>query len=74
MSQRARRCQGGGSDAADLKAGFGAETALLLRKLNLNSLDEAEETAAVEQIHRCIDEAAEIGAARLAFLSGPRPR
>ena len=60
-------------EAAHIKVGHGGQTALLLQKLNLNSLDEAERTRAVDQVYRSIDEAAEVGAERVAILSGPDP-
>jgi sugar phosphate isomerase/epimerase len=46
---------------------------LLLQKLNLNSLDEPECRKAVEQLCRSVDEAAEMGAQRVVFLSGLDP-
>ena len=60
-------------DSAHLQVGHAAQSALLIQKLNLNSLDEQERMRAVEQLMRSIDEAAETGATRLAFLSGPDP-
>lgn len=60
-------------ETAHIKAGHGAQSALLLQKLNLNSLDEAERQRAVEQLYRSIDEAAEMGAQRVGFLSGADP-
>ncbi len=60
-------------EAAHLKVGFGAQSSLLLQKLNVNSLDDAERRRAVDQLKRCVDEAAELGAQRLAFLSGRDP-
>jgi sugar phosphate isomerase/epimerase len=59
--------------AAHIKVGFGAQSSLLLQKLNVNSLDEAERRRAVDQLKKGIDEAAELGAQRLAFLSGRDP-
>ena len=56
-----------------IQVGFGAQPAVLMGKLNPNSLDEAERKAAVEGLKARIDEAAEIGARRLAFLSGKDP-
>jgi sugar phosphate isomerase/epimerase len=50
-----------------------AGSALLLQKLNLNSLDEAERMKAVEQFCRNVDEAAEVGAKRVGFVSGTDP-
>jgi len=60
-------------ETAHLQVGHGGQSALLMQKLNLSNLDEAQRTRAVEQVYRSIDEAAEIGAKRLAFLSGADP-
>jgi sugar phosphate isomerase/epimerase len=60
-------------ESAHLKVGHGGQSALLLQKLNLNSLDEGERQKAVAQVYRSIDEAAELGAQRVAVLSGPDP-
>jgi sugar phosphate isomerase/epimerase len=60
-------------EAAHIKVGHGAQSALLIRKLNLNSLDEDERRSAVEQLFLNVDEAAELGAQRMAFLSGKDP-
>jgi sugar phosphate isomerase/epimerase len=57
-------------NAAHIRVGFGAQSALLLQKLNLNSLDEAERKKALDQLMQCVDEAEEMGAQRIAFLSG----
>lgn len=56
-----------------IKVGYGAQSALLLGKHNLNSLDDAERTAAINQLKANIDEAAEMGAKRVGFLSGKDP-
>lgn len=50
-----------------------AGPSLLQQKLNLNSLSEAERLKAVEQLCHNVDEAAEVGAKRVAFLSGVDP-
>ena len=60
-------------DTAHIKVGYGGQSALLLQKLNLNALDEAERQRAVDQVLRSIDEAAQLGAQRVAVLSGPDP-
>jgi len=60
-------------DVAHIKVGHAAQSALLVQKLNVNSLDEAERMRAVEQLYRNVDEAAEMGAQRVAFLSGADP-
>ncbi len=56
-----------------LQVGFGGQPTLLMQKLNLNSLDEAERGKAVAQMKANIDEAVEVGARRVAFLSGKDP-
>jgi sugar phosphate isomerase/epimerase len=60
-------------DAAHIRVGFGGQSSLLLQKLNLNSFDEAERRAAIDQMKANIDEAVEMGARRVAFLSGKDP-
>jgi sugar phosphate isomerase/epimerase len=60
-------------EAAHLKVAFGAQPAVLLGKLNPNSLDETERQSAVDALTSRIDEAAELGARRIAFLSGKDP-
>ena len=60
-------------EAAHIKVGYGAQSSLLMQKLNVNSLDEAERKRAVDQLKKGVDEAAELGAKRLAFLSGRDP-
>ena len=59
-------------DAA-FTVGFGAQPILLINKLNLNALDEAERKKAVEAINKAVDEAYEWEAIGLAVLSGPDP-
>ncbi len=56
-----------------LAVGFGAQSALLTTKSNLNALDEPTRRKAVEVVHGCIDQAAALGAKRVAVLSGPYP-
>jgi sugar phosphate isomerase/epimerase len=60
-------------DTAHIQVGHGGQSALLLQKLNLNSLDDAERMKAVKQLQSSVDEAAEMGAQRVAFLSGVDP-
>ena len=60
-------------ETAHIQVGHAAQSALLIQKLNLNSLDEAQRMCAVEQLFRSVDEAAEMGAKRIAFLSGADP-
>jgi sugar phosphate isomerase/epimerase len=56
-----------------MTVGFGAQPFLLTTGLDLNSLDDAHRKKAVDQIKRAVDEAYEIGAQRIAFLSGKDP-
>jgi sugar phosphate isomerase/epimerase len=60
-------------DASHVQVGYGAQPAVLMGKLNPNSLDEAERARAVVELEARIDEAASIGARRMAFLSGKDP-
>jgi sugar phosphate isomerase/epimerase len=52
---------------------FGAHPIILGHKLNLNSLDQAEQKKARESLEPYIDQAAELGARRFVLLSGPDP-
>lgn len=52
---------------------YGAQPVLLSQKLDLNSLNDSERGRAVNQVKLCVDEASELGADRLALLSGPDP-
>ncbi len=56
-----------------LKIAHGAQSSLLLQGLNLNSLNDIERNRAVEQLKSNVDEAVEMGAQRVAFLSGRDP-
>lgn len=58
---------------AHIGIGFGAQPAVLMGKLNPNSLDEPERRHAVQVLKARLDEAAEVGARRMAFLSGKDP-
>jgi len=60
-------------DHAHVKIGYGAQSSLLLQGLNLNSLDDGERGKAVAQLKANVDEAAEVGAKRVGFLSGKDP-
>src|SRR4030066_873757 len=60
-------------ETSRLKVGYGAQPAVLTGKLNPNSLDESERRHAVSELKPRIDEAAEVGARRMAFLSGKDP-
>lgn len=61
------------SEQSGLKLGFGAQPALLMTGYSLNDLEEVERLKAVDAIKACIDEAEEMGCARVAFLTGPDP-
>lgn len=56
-----------------LSVGFGAQSALLVTKSNLNALEADDRRKAVALVEGCIDQAAELGAGRVAVLSGPYP-
>ncbi|MGB9620197.1 MAG: sugar phosphate isomerase/epimerase family protein [Armatimonadota bacterium] len=60
-------------EQAGMKCAFGAQPTLLTQKLNLNDPDEDGRRKAVAQIKESIDEAVELGAVGLAFLSGRDP-
>ena len=52
---------------------YGSQPVQLVNKLNLNSADPAERSKALEMCKSCVDEAYEIGAIGVAFLSGADP-
>ncbi len=60
-------------ESSHIQVGYGAQPVVLIGKLNPNSMDEAERVNAVTELKACIDEASEIGARRMAFLSGKDP-
>lgn len=60
-------------EQSGMKCAFGAQPTLLTQKLNLNDPDEAGRKKAVDQIKACVDEAYELDATGLAFLSGADP-
>lgn len=60
-------------EVSHLTVAYGAQPRLLVKKLNLNSLDEAERKEAVNEVKAGVDEAYEIGAKGLVFLSGKDP-
>ncbi|MDD5014422.1 MAG: TIM barrel protein [Atribacterota bacterium] len=60
-------------EVSHLAVAYGAQPRLLVKKLNLNSLNEIERQEAVDEIKAGVDEAYEIGAKSLAFLSGTDP-
>ncbi len=58
---------------AQLQVAFGAHPAILSQQLNLNSLEDSERLAALQQMRGLMDQAAELGAGRFVFLSGRDP-
>ena len=52
---------------------YGAQPVQLSNKLDLNSLNDEERMKAVNEIKKCIDEAAYLGTKGVAVLSGPHP-
>ena len=60
-------------EVSHLTVAYGAHPALLSQKLDLNSLDPEMRSRAVAQMKECVEEAAELGARRMALLSGPDP-
>ncbi len=60
-------------EMSHLTVAYGAQPRLLINNLNLNSFNEEERKMAVREIKAGVDEAYEIGAKSLAFLSGEDP-
>lgn len=60
-------------EMSHLTVAYGAQPRLLVNKLNLNSFNEAERQEAVDEVKAGVEEAYEIGAKSLAFLSGEDP-
>ncbi|MGH0052244.1 MAG: sugar phosphate isomerase/epimerase family protein, partial [Sphaerochaetaceae bacterium] len=58
-------------ETSHISVTFGAQPCLLSTKMNINDLSAENRMKAVQQLKRNIDEAYEIGATSLAFLSGP---
>ncbi|HEV2356583.1 MAG TPA: TIM barrel protein [bacterium] len=58
---------------AHLDVVFGAQSALLTTKSDLNAADEKARQSAVALVRGCIDQAVDLGARRVAVLSGPYP-
>ncbi len=59
--------------SSHMEVGFGAQPLLLTTKLDINSADEEERQKAIAQIKMGVDQAYDVGASRLAFLSGKDP-
>lgn len=68
-----RRAVKGVLETGHLVYTFGAQPAVLTQKLDLNSRAPEARARAVTELKARIDEAHEVGAKRLAFLSGPDP-
>nr|WP_321262231.1 TIM barrel protein [uncultured Sphaerochaeta sp.] len=58
-------------EVSHLSVTFGAQPCLLSQKMNINDLDEQKRMKALQQLKDNVDEAYEMGATALAFLSGP---
>lgn len=56
-----------------LTVAYGAQPRLLLKGLDLNSLEERKRTEAIREVKAGVDEAYELGGKALAFLSGKDP-
>ncbi|HUX56929.1 MAG TPA: sugar phosphate isomerase/epimerase family protein [Bacteroidales bacterium] len=60
-------------ESSHVVSAYGAQPVLLSNKLNLNSLIEEERKKAVDEIKKCIEEAAFLGTKGVAVLSGLHP-
>jgi sugar phosphate isomerase/epimerase len=60
-------------ESSHMVSAYGAQPVLLSNKLNINSLVEEDRIRAVDEIKKCIDEAAFLGTKGVAVLSGPHP-
>ena len=60
-------------EVSHLTIAYGAQPRLLINNLNINSFDEEERKKAVGEVKAGVDEAYEMGAKALAFLSGKDP-
>ena len=58
---------------AHVKVGFGGQPIVLANKLNPNSPDVEERNRAARMLREAVHQAVELGAERMALLSGPRP-
>ena len=59
--------------ASKVTVAYGSQPVQLANNLNLNSFNDQERSNAVERCLACVDEAVEIGAVGIAFLSGSHP-
>lgn len=60
-------------ETSHMVVAYGAQPTLLVNKLDINSLDEEERKKAIQQLKDDVDEAYELRAKGLAFLSGKDP-
>jgi len=60
-------------ETTQIQVGFGAQPVVLMGGLNPSSVEESQRRLAVRELMACVDEASELGAHRLAFLSGKDP-
>jgi sugar phosphate isomerase/epimerase len=60
-------------ESSHMVSAYGAQPVLLSNKLNINSLIEDDRMKAVDEVKKCIDEAAYLGTKGVAVLSGPHP-
>ena len=60
-------------EASHLAVAYGAQPRLLVNKLDINSFEEEERKNAIQQVKEGVDEAYELGAKGLGFLSGKDP-
>lgn len=60
-------------ESSKITVTYGGQAVELVNKLNLNSFDHSERNKALEMCKACVDEAVEMGAQGVAFLSGPDP-
>ena len=60
-------------ESSKMTVTYGSQPVQLVNKLNLNSFDTGDRALALERCKACIDEAVEMNALGVAFLSGPDP-
>jgi sugar phosphate isomerase/epimerase len=60
-------------ESGRMSIGFGAQPILLGNKADLNAFDPEKRQAAINLVKGAIDQAYELNAAKLGFLSGPKP-
>ena len=60
-------------ESSHLDVAFGAQPIILVNQLNLNALDDGDRQKAVDAVKGGVDQAEELGAPGVGFLSGPDP-